>query len=233
MGDLNTDEFLDLYRRLENAAESVVGSGRGSSVFRLEKHRDFAAYSDQIACFREVRNFLSHEPKFGGEYAIHPNKSVVESLRALLELVENPPRVRLYMTPLSSLITASRITPVLPLMEKMQQNHISHVPILESGRVDSVFSVETVFQAALGGYHLSEETLVQDFAQYLPLDRHMGQDFRLAAPDMLLREARAVFDQAYSRSRKLKLLLITENALADAPLLGVLSPYDVLGSNGK
>lgn len=94
MGDLNTDEFLDLYRRLENAAESVVGSGRGSSVFRQEKHRDFAAYSDQIACFREVRNFLSHEPKFGGEYAIHPNKSVVESLRALLELVENPPRVR-------------------------------------------------------------------------------------------------------------------------------------------
>lgn len=33
MGDFHTDEFLDLYRRLENAAESVVGSGRGSSVF--------------------------------------------------------------------------------------------------------------------------------------------------------------------------------------------------------
>ena len=43
------------------------------------------------------------------------------------------------MTPLSSLITASRITPVLPLMEKMQQNHISHVPILESGRVFEEF----------------------------------------------------------------------------------------------
>ncbi|MBS6474736.1 MAG: CBS domain-containing protein [Clostridiales bacterium] len=233
MGDFHTDEFLDLYRRLENAAEAVVGSGRGSSVFRLEKHRDFADYSEQIACFREVRNFLSHEPKFGGEYAIHPNERVVESLRALLELVENPPRVRLHMTPLSRLITASRETPVLPLMEKMQQNHISHVPILERGRVDSVFSVGTVFQAAIDGYCVNKDTLMQDLAQYLPLDRHMGQDFRFAAPDMLLREARAVFDQAYSRSRKLKLLLITDNALPDSSLLGVLSPYDVLGSNGK
>ncbi len=233
MSDTRTEEFLDLYRRLEVAAGTVMGTnGRGSPVFRLEKHPDYAAFGEQLDSIREVRNFLSHEPKIDGEYAIHPSESMIRTLRTILERVENPPRVADRMTPVEKLLTARRDTAVLPLMTEMEQRHISHVPILESRRVDSVFSVSTVFQAALGGMRsLEPDTRVENFARWLPLDRHMGQDFRFVDPDMLLREARNLFDKAYSRNRKLKLLLVTENARPDRPLLGVLSPYDLLNQD--
>ncbi|MBQ8752520.1 MAG: hypothetical protein IJZ13_05385, partial [Clostridia bacterium] len=173
-----------------------------------------------------------HEPKIDGEYAIHPSESMIRALRTLLERVENPPRVADRMTPVASMLTARRDTAVLPLMTEMEQRHISHVPILESRCVDSVFSVSTVFQAALGGMRsLNPDTRVADFAPWLPLDRHMGQDFRFVDPDMLLREARNLFDKAYSRNRKLKLLLVTQNARPDRPLLGVISPYDLLNQD--
>ncbi|MBP3388831.1 MAG: hypothetical protein J6K98_03040 [Clostridia bacterium] len=233
MSDARTEEFLDLYRRLEVAAGNIMGSnGRGSPVFRLEKHPDFTAFGEQLDCIREVRNFLSHEPKVGGEYAIHPSENMVETLRTSLERVENPPRVSDRMTPVKSMLTATRDTAVLPLMTEMEQRHISHVPILQNKRVDSVFSVSTVFQAALGGMRsLDTNTRVENFARWLPIDRHMGQDFRFVEPDMLLRDARNLFDKAYSRNRKLKLLLVTENARPDRPLLGVLSPYDLLNQD--
>ena len=233
MADSRVEDFLDLYRRLEAAAETVVGdSGRGSAVFRLEKHPDFLRYADRLDCIREIRNFLSHEPKVGGEYAICPGEGVMESLRLILRLAEDPPLVSDRMTPVEQLTVAELSTPLLPLMTEMERRNISHVPILVGGCVQSVFSVSTVFQAALGGMRsLDAHTTVGDFSRWLPLDRHMGQDFRFVVPDMRLRDAREQFDRAYSRNRKLKLLLVTEGGRPDRPLLGVLSPYDVLDTD--
>ena len=230
MSESATDEFLDLYRRLETAAETVVGSnGRGSTVYRLEQHPDFAAYSDTLDCIREVRYLLSHEPKIGGDYPIHPGEGMLQELRDILTQIEDPPCVKDRMTPVEELITADRETPVLPLMASMQKRHISHVPVLDGKRVDSVFSVGTVFQAALDGTTvLNENTRIRDFAAYLPLDRHTDQEFRFVVPTLPLREARDLFDRAYQRQSKLRLLLVTKNARPEAPLLGVLSPYDLL-----
>lgn len=233
MAEERVEEFLDLYRRLESAAESVVGdNGRGSAVFRLEKHPDYLRYADQLDCIREIRNFLSHEPKVGGSYAILPGDGIMASLRQILQLVEDPPLVCDRMTPVERLTVASLSDPLLPLMTEMERRHISHVPILLDGCVESVFSVSTVFQAAIGGVRsLDAGTTVGDLARWLPLDRHMGQDFRFVDPKLRLRKAREQFDSAYSRNRKLKLLLVTAGGRSDRPLLGVLSPYDVLDTD--
>ena len=46
---------------------------------------------------------------------------------------------------------------------------------------------------------------------------------------MPLADAELLFDRASRRGNKLKLLLVTATGSIDDPLLGVVTPYDLLG----
>lgn len=231
MSNARTDLFLDMYKRLEAAAERLVRSdSRGSVVMQLARRREYADMREELDYCREVRNLLSHEVKVNGEYAVCPSESMLAFMQRVLDRVENPPRAIDRATPVSQLVTARREDRLLPLMQTMQKRNLSHVPLLENGRVCGIFSVGTVFQAFLEreALHVDEETTLAAFDDYLPLSRHLGQSFLFIPEDTLLAEASDIFDRAYHRDQKLKLLLLTRSGKEDEKLRAVLSPYDVL-----
>ena len=59
----------------------------------------------------------------------------------------------------------------------------------------------------------------------------MGQGFAFVGKTIPLTEAGAIFDGAYSRKHKIKLLLVTATGRSSERLLGVLSPYDLIDEN--
>lgn len=232
MSNEKTELFLDTWRRLETAAEHLLGSDArgGNAVLRLCRDPRFAAYREPLDYCREVRNLLSHQAKLDGQYAVTPSDAVQRLLEEVLCKVEEPQRVCDVMTPVDRMLTATPQTGVLEVMRKMRQQGLSHVPLLENGRVSGIFSVETIFQAVTdNACRVGEDTVLAAFARYLPLDRHMGHDFRFVGRGVLTAEAEAIFDRAGSRNHKLKLLLVTRSGAAAEPLLGVVSPYDLLG----
>ena len=232
MSNEKTELFLDTWRRLETAAEHLLGPDTrgGNAVLRLCRDPRFAAYREPLDYCREVRNLLSHQAKLDGQYAVTPSDAVQRLLEEVLRKVEEPQRVCDVMTPVDRMLTATPQTGVLEVMRKMRQQGLSHVPLLEIGRVSGIFSVETIFQAVTdNACRVGEDTVLAAFARYLPLDRHMGHDFRFVGRGVLTAEAEAIFDRAGSRNHKLKLLLVTRSGAAAEPLLGVVSPYDLLG----
>lgn len=233
MSNAMTDEFLDLYRRLETGAERLLGKeSRSSAVIRLSHQRGFSAYREELDFCREVRNLLSHEPKVDGAYAFYPSKEMLDMLKELVRMVEHPINVSDRMTPTNQLILTNPKAPAIAVMDRMRRENISHAPILSDGRVEGIFSVGTVFQAMLdGAIRLDQQTTVGDFAAYLPLEQHMGQGFTFVGRNTTLTEACAIFDRAYSRNHKIKLLLVTESGRRSERLLGVISPYDLIDSN--
>lgn len=232
MSNEKADRFLDTWRRLETVAERIVGPDDrgGSTVVRLCRDPRFSGYRDRLDYCREVRNLLSHEAKVNGEYAVIPSDAMQQMLEEILEKLEYPPRVTEVMTPADQLITVTPASCALATMRRMNQLGVSHAPLLENNRVTGVFSIETIFQAVMDGIcRIEEDTPVSIFAHYLPLDCHMGQDFRFVDQGTTLTAAKSIFDKAYDRNHKLKLLLVTRGGGAQEPLLGVLSPYDLLG----
>ncbi len=227
-----TDLFLDYWRQLETAAErQLKGDDRGGNVvLRLCRDKRFSAYREQLDYCREVRNLLSHQAKVDGQYPVTPSDAMLRLLRQVLDKIEDPPRVQDAMTPVDRMLTASMDSPVLSVMRQMRQRGLSHVPLLQKGRVQGVFSVETVFQALLDGDGcLRAEAVMSDYADYLPLHGHMGHSFGYIRRTATLADAEAMFDKAYGRERKLKLLLVTQDGTDNKPLQGVLSPYDLMG----
>ncbi len=228
-----TDLFLDLWRQLESAAERQLrgnSSSGGSAVMRLARDKRFSGYREQLDACREVRNLLSHQAKVNGQYPVHPSDAMISMLRQVLQRIEDPPRVQDVMTPVEQLLTAEPHSPVLPIMREMRGRGLSHVPLLQNGRVKGVFSVETVFQAMLdGAASIGEEVTMQEYADYLPLAAHMSYSFGFIRRSLPLAEAEAMFEKGRSRERKLKLLLVTSDGTDAKPLLGVITPYDLMG----
>lgn len=230
MNDRRAEEFLDLYRRLETAAEKITGGGnRNSSVMALAHHREFRKYRDELDYARQVRNLLSHEAKINGAYGVVPGETLFRFMEKMVNRLENPPTVQQVMTPVKDLLLATPNHSVLSLMKEMEQRGLSHLPLLEQGKVVGMFSLETVFQWVLHQKEpFDEHTTIQHLAPYLPLEPRLGTCYVTVPSTMRVNDAKEVFDKAYERNQKIKLLLVTQKGTAQDKLLGVVSPYDLL-----
>lgn len=230
MSNQRAEEFLDLYRRLETASEKLMGTdSRSSSILKLSRHRDFGRYRDELDYARQVRNLLTHEAKLKGQYGVVPSDNLLSFMRKLVNRLENPPTLAGVMTPVNRLLSVKGGQKVLPLMEEMARRGLSHVPLLKNGRVQGVFSTETVFHWVLDqNAPFTEDTPIEELADYLPLSCHEGNSYLFVTPSLGTGDARDLFDKAYDRNCQIKLLLVTHNGKADGNLLGVVSPYDLL-----
>ena len=231
MSNKKTDYFLELYKRLENAAVKVVGDNtRGSVVLRLSNHPRYVRYRSEFDCCREVRNLLSHEVRIDGDFAVTPSDAAIAFLEKILAMIETPPLARTRATPRNKLLSAKQSDSLLALARSMQARGVSHVPLLSGGIVTGVFSENVIFEALLKNRSLTitEETTLAEFAEFLPIERSIGKTYQFLSETATLDDASDMFDNAYDRNRKLKILFITQHGLPREPLLALLSPYDVL-----
>ena len=227
MNNQETELFLDTYKQLETAAEALVGSdSRSSSIIRLARLPAFSEYREELDYCRQVRNLLAHEAKIDGEYGVHPGRSMQAVLTKVFRMVEHPPTVADFMTPTQRMLTAGLQDRVLPLLEQMERRGISYVPLLQSGVVTGVFSLKAIIRCMLAGLSVDETTPLAALADYLPPERDKGLQF--VAPALSLEKGRTLFQTIHAKNQRVTVLLVTGDGRRDRPLLGIVSPYDLL-----
>lgn len=226
------DLFLETYRRLESASNAFLPRDtRAGAIARLLRHPKFAPYREELDTCREVRNLLTHEVRVEGDPPVVPSRGMQDFLEKMIRLLENPPVVRDRMTPRERLLTVTGDQPLLPVMKEMQDRGLSRIPLVRADdTVGGVLSTETVFLATLAGVKIDEETRVSDLRPYLSLDAATVTSYRFVPPTLPLDDAEALFERMGNRRSKLRALLVTENGSPKSPLLGILSPYDVMNS---
>ncbi len=228
-----TERFLEAYRRLEAVAPKVLTKeqqrGNGGVVARLIRHPKFASYREELDCCREVRNLLTHEVQVEGQPAVIPSGAMIAFLEKMIELIENPKRVKDCMTPLYRLLVVEDDTLVLETMEEMWQRGLSRVPLLVGGVVKGMLSLEAIFHVTMDGVEITPETRVREVRRYLTLDGAPHTHYTFVSPETTIDVAETIFREGQGRKNKLRALLVTEDGAASAKLLGIVSPYDVLG----
>ena len=228
--DRRVNEFLEAYRHLEAAAAAFLpGDKKGGVIARLIRHPKFAPYREQLDCCRQVRNLLTHEVSVEGSSPIVPGEGLIPFLEKMIALIEDPPRVSDRMTPRARLTVASVNDRVRALMTVMRERDLSRVPVLKGEVVTGMFSLEAVFYACQEGLEIDGETTVGDFARYLPLDAAPITSYRFVSRATTIEKAEKIFLGAYTRKSRLRALLVTETGSPEEPILGILTPYDVMG----
>ena len=226
------DRFLDLYCRLEELLEHKYGyesSSTNNVIIQFIQSRQGSRYRDQLNICREIRNVLSHHSNIGGEPVVEPAGGLVAVLEEVIAELETPPTVMDYATKAENIVMTTPSRPVLELMRVMDKEGFSHIPIWYYGEMIGVFSRSTVFSYSLAhpDESLDAETKVEHFAEYYPIKCHMER-FLFTTPEMTLWEAREAFRQVYKHKR-LAVIFVTDSGTEKGTLLGMLTPWDVMG----
>ena len=105
----------------------------------------------------------------------------------------------------------------------------SHVPVLSDEKMAGVFSVITVFSHALTGKELTEGTKISEFRELLAMNGHRSGRFLVMGKDASYMDVRQEFERLSGPNDRLNAVFLTTTGDDKGELLGILTPWDVLG----
>ena len=227
-----TDQFLDLYKKLENTANTHYHiRGSGSAIAKLQRRQEFSNIHQELDYIRDVRNLLTHRPRIGEFYAVEPTDAMLSLLEKLIDRLEHPLSAIRIAVPLEDVLSASLDSPVLDSLEKMYKRAFSHMPILEDGKVVGVFSGSSLMNCVLYKHIMfSGDLKFRDIKDTFTFDQHPSETFRFVSRDTLVSDISDMFDEALQQEERIGMIFVTENGKSDEELLGIITAWDVAAS---
>lgn len=223
------DRFLNLFAELEQEIAAIAQSGtrrRGESFAENLKEaqvrdRRVRAHYQLLDASRKLRNLLVHE-RVNGNYVAEPSDALVGDLEKALRLLRDPPRViRHFQRELREFSAEDPITEVLAYTSA---NDFSQVVVRVNGQL-ALLSSNTIHrwlaaQASEGLVDL--EVTVRDVLSH----REKGCDeIHFAPRDTTVDDALDQFQEG--QSRKIVVLIITENGKPEEQPLAFLTVWDL------
>ena len=234
MGNDRVDEFLDLYKQLEQSLKINYFSDSGryeSVVARFENSSASGDLKDEIGSIREIRNLLQHHPKVGGQYIVEPSDSIMDALRKAIRRASHPKLAIDFGVPEQRIFKTTLESGLMRVIRVMQERGFSHVPVIEEGKLYGVLSAYSVFEfiAQQGVAILTDTTKVKAMCDYLPVGKHKNEYYLFMPKTATFTDADKAFEKRDNRGRRLVVIFITETGKQDEPILAMLTPWSVVG----
>lgn len=229
----NGDKFLELYRQLEREGKRVYfpdATDKENIIGRLMNVPQLKPLKDDIDYCRVVRNFLVHNPKVNGEYAIVPSDKLIEFMQRCVDRIKNPLKAMDYAIKINNMYTAGLSSRILDIVRHMRINGFTHVPIMENNRLIGVFSANVLF-GYLADARMEDITLdarVEQFVDHIALHNHTNEYFTFMAKDVTLYEVSQRFKIDAKTMKQLCAIFLTETGKSDERVLAMITPYSLL-----
>lgn len=229
-----SERFLKTFKILEDRMVSLSQlKGDYVSYSRALDKVHWAAYDPLVArddIFQflktagELRNLLSHE----NDVAV-PEEAFVVRFEKIAKEILNPCTAIEIATTGERLFYCSPLTQVSSVIRKMQEKHLSHVPVLVKGQVKAVFSSKTFFYyyEAHGSLDVSKDACVADFIDLS--DPHaLLEEYAFIPRDAEARGLKDRFAKKSETQKRLAVLFVTSHGKKDEPLQGIITETDLL-----
>ncbi len=229
---MRANTFLSMYRVLEGLLEKkFTGQARHTSsvVMDYAQLPESEPVRQRLNVCRELRNLLTHSADENGAPLVEPAQALLDDLYEIIKYVETPQPALSYATTGEDMLRVGPNDRAMDMMRRMEKRGFSHAPVLTGGKLTGVFSVETIFAFSLTGARLSPDTRIGEFGKLLDLDGHMTGRFLLMRKDASYLDARKEFERLAERNQRLAAVFLTSTGDAQGELLGILTPWDVLG----
>ena len=227
----NTVTFLDLYNRLERLIRERYHLSRDGGAIAWLLNRDKAprALRDELDYCREVRNFLQHNERIDGSYAVIPSDAMLDVLRTTLERFGAMGCAEDVCTRRDQLSVATFDDALLDVLRNMADHGYAHVPVLEDGRVAGVLSEGTLLAYLVehSSSSISEAATLAEIKQLLDLDAHEQGRFAFVARTMPADDVAELFQTSLREAHRLAMVFVTEHGTSDERLLGIITAWDL------
>ena len=228
-----TDQFLDLYKRIEYVGRAAFFPQIGDNeniIGRLMNLPQLAKIKEELNYCRVVRNFLTHNPRVGGAYPIEPSAQIIKLLERVLAMLENPPKAIDYAIKRKQMLKVNPHDYAIDTMRRMREKAYTHVPVIEKGRLVGVFSDSVVNNYICGANHIeiTDETPLSHFRHYYRLDAPDNQVYAFVPADTPLDVVEDIFQDYYKKRQLISVVYITQNGKQNESILGMITPWDLL-----
>ena len=226
---------ISIFRELCNKFEDLVRikykvKDEEGAFYILSNQKEYKKFEKDINLIRKIRNLLSHgECKVEGKVAIEINENIIEKLKEIISLLENPPLVASrYITEMFVVDLEEKLE---NLIKTMNEKKISHVPVLDKDKkLVGVFSENTIFSKLSEDeiIEIGKEYKVKDYEKYIKLENHSSEYFDFVKRNEELALAQNLFNKSIKKDKKLVMLFVTRNGKKNEEILGILTPWDLL-----
>ncbi len=232
---MRSELFLQKYRVLEGLLEKRYEGRRltsSSVVIEYIRDGDSAPIRVDLDLLREIRNILSHNAGSDGQSVVEPSQEMLDRLDGVIEYVRRPRLAADFGTPAERILCAHMNDRVYHVMQAMQNNGYSHVPILEGGGIVGVFSIKSLFDclSARGLGSLNEDSRISALGDKVSLEHRTGERYMFMAADATITAVRSAFDARSSRNGRLSAVFLTQTGKPQGELICMLTPWDVLSA---
>ena len=226
---------ISIFRDLCNKFEDLVRikykvKDEEGAFYILSNQKEYKKFEKDINLIRKIRNLLSHgECKIEGKVAIEINENIIEKLKEIISLLENPPLVTSRY--ISEMFVVDLEEKLEKLIKTMNEKKISHVPVLDKDKkLVGVFSENTIFSKLSDDeiIEIGKEYQVKDYVKYIKLENHSSEYFDFIKRNEELTSAQNLFNKSIKKDKKLVMLFVTENGKKTEKILGILTPWDLL-----
>lgn len=229
----NADRYIQKFKELESVVKETFGLNDWDSVTNfLSKKDEYRPYREEIKYCQEVRNLLQHKQKIGNEYPVQPSEEMIAFLEQTIASLRDRKTCGEIMTPLAKVFYRNINSQIKESIPKMREGSFSNIPILyDNGFVAGVFTTFSLFNlvAERNDCGLSKDMTFAEAKDYIALDFHKTETYRFAEKGLYVDELKDIFEKTYSGGKRLSMVFVTSNGKKDGKLLGIISPWDVLG----
>ena len=228
----NAEIYIETFKQLEETVRSVYQLRETDSIsWYLRGKKEFQQDAEEIKYCQEVRNLLQHRRKLEGDYPVQPSNEMIRFLKELIERVRKRPKCLDICISFSGLYWKDEKGLVRKALEDMRSRGFTQVPILEKRRVVGVFDRTSLFDylADRKGEGLREDLTFGEMREYLALDKRRTEIFTFHPKNLYVDELQDVFEEQYRKGRRISSAFLTENGKQSEPLIGMITPWDILG----
>lgn len=229
----NSEVYLQKYRILEGLLEKRYDGQKlagPSVVVEYIRDEDSKPVRVDLDLLRELRNILSHNAGENGAPVAEPSDEMIEKLDRVIAYVKRTRFAADFGTPAEQVLSARLNDDVLSVMRNMRKNGYSHVPVVDGSAIVGIFSVKCVFDhlAENGLESLGSGARIRDLGQQIRLNRREGERYLFVSAETSIVSVRAAFQRYTEKNRRLATVFVTQDGTPEAPLICILTPWDVL-----
>ena len=183
---------------------------------------------------RDVRNALQHPKHRSDGHAVQVSEAFLDEVQTLLSHLKKPPTASSVGVPRKKIKTANLTDGLGNLADEMKQDGFSHVPILdERDAVIGVFNEAAVFDCLWAETEtiIGRQMQISEILRHCRLNAGHTENFRFVKPSTPIDDLAEMFLALESPTTRVGAAFVTASGKKTEPLLGLITPWDLLASS--
>ncbi len=230
-----SERFIAAYNRIDREmtrrAKLDRYVGFAQLVRRLARtDATIAQFADELLEYGDLRNAIVHDAVEPGRIIAEPHPDVVERMEHIAAVLEQPPLVTPEFE--RKVYTVRSQDSILDVMALIRRLGYTQFPIYDQEGsftgllTDRCLARWLTFELEKVRSNSLEAITVAEVAAY---DKTQGKNVTFLAKDATIFDAYNEFERRIGTDRpRLEAILITERGRKDEPLLGIITPWDIL-----